>query len=163
MEIKDYLHYYIGSKIRFDNKIDGILIGITPNLLTDLIVLEEIDNNTPVYKNWCSKDSILVIRSMFDMTNDEAWEFHKLGRRYGSDKDIIVTNTMKMQNHGGGGFTFYFDGHYKDYINGKLSDCLYIKNDPKDMNLNTIQFKWLLSHHFDVFGLIEAGLAIQEL
>lgn len=97
MDIKDYLHYYIGSKIRFDNKIDGVLIGITQNTLTDLIVLEEMDNNTPVYKKWCSKDSMLILRSMFDMTDDEAWEFHKLGRRYGTDKDIILTNTMKMK------------------------------------------------------------------
>jgi hypothetical protein len=114
--IAPYLPY--GLNVVFDNKISGILSGIRPNLLTELIVMEELDNNTPIYKNWCLDDTKPVLKPLSDLNEDNA--------RFLSS-----------------------DGYMAVY-----EECIYVD----EMHYSDVLK--LIERHYDVFGLIEQGLAI---
>ena len=76
---------YMGSRIMFDNKTQGVLQGVQPNLLMDLVVLEGMDNNTPIYKDWCSADSQLILKSLSDMTEEDAIIIANIACRFKDD------------------------------------------------------------------------------
>jgi hypothetical protein len=119
LELKHIAPYFpYGLNVVFDNKISGILSGIRPNLLTELIVMEELDNNTPIYKNWCLDDTKPVLKPLSDLNEDNA-------RFLSSDGYMAV-----------------------------CEECIYVD----EMHYSDVLK--LIERHYDVFGLIEQGLAI---
>lgn len=75
---------------------NGVLVGINTKLLTDLIVLESMDNNTPIYKCWCSKDTRLILRDPKLMESDE---FITLLRTYNLEfQDSEIEEALTYQS-----------------------------------------------------------------
>lgn len=52
---------YLGKEVIFDEKIIGELRGIHLDGLMNLDVIEEWDNNTPIYKKWDIEDTKLLL------------------------------------------------------------------------------------------------------
>lgn len=51
----------LGSQVVFDGNIYGELRGVSLDGLFQLEVIEEWDNNTPIYKKWAVEDTKLVL------------------------------------------------------------------------------------------------------
>lgn len=64
----------IGNNVIFNDKIIGILSGYKPTMLMGLIVLEDIDNNTPIYKDWEMLDTKLLLTPIENISNEDAIE-----------------------------------------------------------------------------------------
>lgn len=69
---------YLYQKVLFDGKIKGFLHGITNKSIFDLIVLEDIDNNTPIYKEWNSLDTKLILKPLSQISDEDLDEVNKL-------------------------------------------------------------------------------------
>ena len=125
-----YLPY--GLKVIFDSNTLGVLSGIRPNLLTELIVLEALDNNTPIYKNWCILDTKPILRPLSDLTK----EIEHNGERFVPGEELRWSNITA---------DIFSKSINITHEHSNLFHCDYVK---------------LTSWHFDVFGLIEKCLAI---
>lgn len=131
--LSPYLPY--GLKVIFDGKVIGVLSGIKPSLLTEVIVLEEMDNNTPIYRNWNLFDTKPILRPLSDLTKEQ---HIVLGR--------LLTNTPD-----------------KHEAFARADSEAWLRNGMQPvMSLNTCLSvtQYLFSIHADVFGLIDKGLAI---
>jgi hypothetical protein len=113
MNIKDYLHLYLGCSAMFDNriwKINKIGAGIVRLIRRD-----------GSYGKWVEchyEDCQLILRPLSSMTEDEKKELDAIEKNGSSYPTVAYA----------------------------LAPC----------------FAWLLSKHFDLFGLIDAGLAIDK-
>lgn len=128
-----YLPYRLN--MMFDGKVFGVLSGIRPNLLTELIVIEDIDNNTPIYKNWCVHDTKLILRPLSDLAKE-------------IEVNGIIMNPLINLKTQGYNLDFDDDFTFEDFIKGDFLNNSY----------GFVQL--LLCWHFDIYGLIENGLAI---
>ena len=100
---------YLGCKIIFDDSVIGVLAGVTTKLLTDLIVIEEMDNGTPIFKEWCSQDCKLILTPLASISDDDAIEVariilpaHFVGRKTGwivsRDNQVNKYTYLKVWN-----------------------------------------------------------------
>lgn len=97
----------------------------------------------------------LLLRPLSSMTEEEALEYLRI--KYNGPNKI----TVKKDDTGYGGFWFVFnldfipeekfDRRKRFIMTAQIKD----ENDPE-------QFQYLLSKHFDLFGLIEKGEAIDS-
>ncbi len=142
--IRDYIHFYLGC--------DAITVKLTP---------ERIDGHMIdlVRHGYYYAKPILRPLDCTVMTHDEmaellALQFHPSDDIFRNmiDEFIFHVDELKRQvKHGEGvGYSTFKDGSH--YQSGTLSFS----------SLNPAQFTFLLSKHFDLFGLIEAGLAVDR-
>ncbi len=169
-ELKDYLHLYLGCECLLEHKVRVTLNGF--------------ENNHPVVlnkKDWQSArvnqmDLIKpILRPLSDMTDNEIDELasvllgketHCFHKWRSEDGDCIIADwkkekpfdkefdTLTMGMLISGDFSIK---HKWDYSNKKGTATT---NEPL-WNSHLIT-KYLLSKHFDLFGLIDAGLAIDK-
>ncbi len=149
-KLSDYLHLYLGCKcISSEGSMTYTLWEVNKGKYSTLHKDEhgnEID---------LMGDFKLVLRPLSSMTPSEAQELYKVSRyskEMSSIKQVeLVENVKGYQPNivkiswggptGSGGY-------------GVGQDIMYLNK------LESEQHHWLLSKHFDLFGLIEAGLAI---
>jgi hypothetical protein len=114
-ELKDYLHLYLGCRIKSKGGKCGDLVSVSNDGMS-IVVYDKDKINDPrglcIYSDWL----LLVLRPLSDMTREEKSELNEIKERH-------WTSDLKYQ---------------------------------------AVQVKWHLSKHFDLFGLIEAGLAIDS-
>lgn len=156
MNIKDYLRYFIGQKVlinnaRYENKVD---------------VLTHLNDGGDCAGNeyeWDASNCQIILRRLEDMTEDEDGAIFQLERNRnpelgGHDFDVrkgdngwIITRLDMLESHlmvGFKGQAYWVYDVPKQHIEPVLNAPLL--------------FHWLLSHGFDLFGLIDAGLAIDS-
>lgn len=154
MNIKDYLPYYIGCRVLIDDKEYGTLVGgsFVPNsvdqiyyhIITDEAAAEGDDFHMP-YNDDTSPDCRVkpLLRRLSDMTEGEKifiCHLHMIpGWRSLSLLDDCDTDWgMRVEDK---------DGNRKS---------LYIRKD----RLTPKLFHYLLKQGFDLWGLIDAGMAL---
>jgi hypothetical protein len=151
--IKDYLHLYIGCEI--DTTIPGDYIHPYGSITLTELRPDNIDQIVRhiQYKEGYQRDGFtdydwvefkLILRPLSDMTEDEAEQFIAL--RFPERRMIDAT----VEKYG----VCFFDKTQKK------AKHIHFENIPIELNATT--FIWLLSHGFDLFGLIDAGLAIDK-
>lgn len=136
IELKHIIPYLpYGLNVMFDNKLTGILSGIRPNLLTELIVMEELDNNTPIYKNWCLGDTKPILKPLSDLRDDKGF-IRKFGgdnpnnlRMCNLDIDDLINNGLEFE-------TYY--GYYEWLIENHFDVFGLIENNLA-IDINTLK------------------------
>lgn len=145
MNIKDYIHYYIGQSFQFDNK-QWEMIAVSRKLVTGWRDNTEISSTEiQVYHN----EAKLMLRRLSDMTEEEATELAKIQTVEKRLKDVQVLLIEKDRVH-------YIDGSMWQGDGVEEYNDLYVYYDL----LTPKQFVYLLKQGFDLFGLLDAGLAI---
>lgn len=113
-ELKDYLHLYLGCRIKSKGGKCGDLVSVSNDGMS-IVVYDKDKINDPrglcINSDWL----LLILRPLSDMTEKES--------EYLSDAALSGKPTI--------------------YVNAEVT-------------------KYLLSKHFDLFGLIEYGLAIDK-
>ena len=122
-ELKDYLHLYLGCRIKSKGGKCGDLVSVS-NYGMSIVVYDKDKINDPrglcINSDWL----LLILRPLSDMTKEE--------------KDWLDEHENFVNN-------------YKQNAESEL----IIEWDAEKTS-------YLLSKHFDLFGLIEAGLAIDK-
>ena len=155
-ELKDYLHLYLGAKVRYnyyDYNEDTWTIWetLTPHLL-DKITTD------------CSIKSIKIqLRRLSDMTEEEGKEM--INSIYHSiyNHETEIKKLSRFENDDSVGFVAYAadDDRLSVTIEIDRGIEFYVRGNEMVVKQFDIT-KSLLSKHFDLFGLIEAGLAIDK-
>jgi hypothetical protein len=135
LELKHIIPYLpYGLNVMFDNKLIGILSGIRPNLLTELIVMEELDNDTPIYKNWCLDDTKPILKPLSDLKDNKDF-IRKFGgdnpnnlRMCNLDIDDLINNGLEFE-------TYY--GYYEWLIENHF-DVLRLIDTGLAIDINTL-------------------------
>jgi hypothetical protein len=133
-DIKDYLHLYLMCSYQW---LDGDMEWRRPEVLT-AYQLNSIRQS--------GREVRLLLRPLSDMTEEEVIKYLRLKHNaYSGEYEI------KLRDNG---FWWLFktiasDEKFKFF--GEMLD-----------ESNSDQFRWILSKGFDLFGLIEAGLAIDK-
>jgi hypothetical protein len=141
--IKDYLHLYLGCEVLFDNK-KWILTRVGGNYC-DLVRNRERCSVHP-------GDLKLLLRPLSDILNTEAFEVYKMY----FNKDFV--------------FDYSKDTGSANFIPARVrilaKDAIRIFEgrdyETGDFMKVVSMIPYLLSKHFDLFGLIDAGLAIDK-
>lgn len=68
---------HLGSEVIFDNNIHGELRGVSLDGIFPIEVIEEWDNNTPIYKKWAVEDTKLVLSTNKITHGKEEWIYRK--------------------------------------------------------------------------------------
>jgi len=134
-DIKDYLHLYLGCDVEADSLSDNtkrFVYKLTPSRLRSILEYNNYDNSKP------------ILRNLSDMTKDEIIHFFLLK---GLDYSKVTNRTSIMDN--------FIQIEYK--CAGELLSDYQVATF-----LNPEQTKYLLEKHFDLFGLINDGLAIDK-
>jgi hypothetical protein len=158
-DIKDYLHLYLGCEVACYSDHLRPEMEFERNATLDGIVNDSSRNEHPVkvsfhnegfkYRShYCYKFNEVkpLLRPLSDMTEEEVIKYLRLKHNaYSGEYEI------KLRDNG---FWWLFktiasDEKFKFF--GEMLD-----------ESNSDQFRWLLSKGFDLFGLIEAGLAIDK-
>lgn len=162
MKLQDYIHYYIGCKILFDNKewqifrieVTGKGILVTGNRF---FATGGWRHNT-IWATECN----LILRRLEDMTEEEA---EKLAIIYSGAKSVKRTKGMASNWH-------YFFCYFGEETEGEVltisaDGCAWYahyfdKSQPGHRNVVNEHFAthYLLKQQFDLFGLIDVGMAI---
>jgi len=153
-DIKDYLHLYLGCEIQgnyMDEPCKGYLTGIGEYQAEIQFIVNGNAEEEPAYNRYSEVKPIL--RTLSDMTEDEKlWWFNSVNdgkRKLVESEWVSELNGKACEPH----WTLWTD----DYKIGRMGYTVGINNSFKPE-----QFFWLLSKHFDLFGLIEAGMAIDK-
>lgn len=139
-DIKDYLHLYLQSEATFSKEFidDGgswtVPVKITPHRYR--MAMDDASVS-------CIK---LYLRPLSDMTEEE-------GNQFLHNHEFVSyawTNCVSTSRH-----CVRYDFTYHSSNRVRQGSLRFDELEPKD-------FTWLLSKGFDLFGLIEAGLAIDK-
>ncbi len=160
-KIEDYLHLYIGQTVARDH--NGLveyayLAGVCKSEVEKYKWVSVLDVGIDHFHEWYVEETKPILRPLSDMTEDEMRELYKImGEpsntfcypvthvKWGSRIEGYQPNIIDVRyegSHGGGGGS----GHYQILLN----------------RIDSKSFLWLLSKGFDLFGLIESGLAIDK-
>lgn len=143
MEIKDYLHLYIGCEI----KLTGRNTGNYKNEIVKLIGVSHTYNKTEailsggswekymMYSAFYSEDITLILRHLSDMTESEL-------------KELVNQPD--------------FTDHYCKKKLMEISTSIYGLYNFISFYGSHNSIRWLLSKGFDLFQLIDSGLAIDK-
>lgn len=158
--IKDYLHLYIGCDVMLCEP-EGTPIKVNLRGLTrertdgeDMLRIQVYENDgDDGYEGrgmiWCDEEEIeLILRPLSDMTEEEGNEFFR--NKYRETHVFDWFNCVAV-NKAGIEYTFTYHSSSRKRNKIIMFDDLH----PND-------FIWLLSKGFDLFGLIDAGLAIKK-
>lgn len=180
-EIKDYLHLYLGC--RFVLAINGDRSNLSGKMNFGIDAL--------LAATFSSKDSmspILILRPLSSMTDEEFKSIYKIA--VGAAEDLLITDFHRLATNEvyvrfGFGQSIFGFSKYEGDVRVEEGYSFYIKhylvknqlevdeagmiesekwfNDAelKTAHNQTTIFRKLLSMNFDLFGLIEAGLAIE--
>lgn len=174
MNIKDYLHLYLGCEVYQKG---GLPVKLTPDLLTASSFTEGLSKP--------------ILRPLSDMTEDYFLSLFKIS--IGAAEDMIPTSFSRLATDdllvqmGYGQYKFSYRHNFENdvRIEGGVSfyiECFKIENrisissqgieeskspfNPSKENRivwnQATIFKKLLKDGYDLFGLIEAGLAIDK-
>ena len=168
MRLQDYIHYYIGCKIQKDSGMVDypIVLGV----VGDRVYLSEYRYTTPDSNGVFTRPALShdvsfikpVLRRLESMTEDEAENLAMIYSGADSVKRIegIVSNCFY--------FECYFNGAENEILKmpkdgGPFYAHMFDDDAPGFRNIIREQhaFHYLLQNHFDLFGLINAGLAIE--
>lgn len=162
-EIKDYLHLYLGCECVTDDGRTGWFAGFdicekdySIVMITVRFPGEEEDWSVLNDNDECDRIK-LVLRPLSDMTEEEAAHIGQLV--YGKP------DSVKWRIEHKNGYLKIYRKHYQkaitiDYASADLD---FYDGDELDTSLRQIEiFQYLLSKSFDLFGLIDAGLAIDK-
>lgn len=165
-KIEDYLHLYLGCEASFFNEGLG-----SPPIVGKLISIEldrkilSLDTRYRIEFHYLQTYFKLNLRPLSDMTEEEAVDIYTLERDRvlhvaTNDHDISKRTdfgwVITRLDHMNIGLLVRFDGVcYKVIDEGKKPTIEPAMNQP-------IIFQYMLSKGFDLFGLIEAGLAIDK-
>jgi hypothetical protein len=149
MKLQDYIKYYIGcNAITTDDKELADLVGVSDDNA------HLVHCRTGSYGTCDVTGVKLLLRRLEDMTEEDLKEM------------IIMFSLIDLSN-----CQFEYDQYWVNAIRkGVVVDCLSIEmNGHIDMmrcspgtNPQPETFHYLLSKHFDLFGLIDAGLAVDQ-
>lgn len=140
MDIKDYLHLYIGCKYRI------MYIDYEEGQYTLWSILTP-DRYVTIMNDASICEIQLLLRPLSDMTEEEAIEFVKLNEfdYYGEHPNKRIYKTYK--NEFGETIVSWGEGY-----NSKEVPTAIKRFRPNEFN-------YLLKQGFDLFGLLDAGLA----
>lgn len=174
MKIQDYIKYYIGCEVIVEGKEHAKLIGgsFVPNscnqiyydLQTEEMKVDDIDFAMPYNDDADDPEPRVkpVLRRLEDMTEEEA---EQLAIIYSGAKTVERTKGVANNWH-------YYFCYFSENEEGELliiaaDGCAWYahyfdKDQPGHRNIvdEHKAFHYLLTHHFDLFGLIDAGLAV---
>jgi hypothetical protein len=139
-DIKDYLHLYLGCDMQYNthHEPQNEPYILTAKNLDEAIEFEE----RP------------ILRPLSDITDEEIRELFrhdKISKEYSNvsyQRELVMNNILM-------GITVNYDVTTPD---GTYSHSWTLRFSA----INAHDFKWLLSKHFDLFQLIDAGLAISK-
>jgi hypothetical protein len=138
-ELKDYLHLYLGCKIlRPDMRTQLTMSGISGDIIH---FLEEGRGETYGTVSLAKP----ILRPLSDMTVDEAVQLIEIGTSVYNFISIRKVDRYEVMYDGG-------------YPTSKRTWLYHLRFS----ELKAEQFHFLLSKNFDLFELIEAGLAIDK-
>jgi hypothetical protein len=149
-DIKDYLHFYPGVTLR--SKTGFVtLLGVLHYDPIKVVV----ENGSEVYKTELG-EYLPELRSLSDMTEEEAMACYKLNP-YSKGEWLIEKVTVKENIKGFEPNIVEIKWSGKDGTGYSAGvDYMYFNK------LNAEQHHYLLSKHFDLFGLIESNLALDK-
>ncbi|HTH58284.1 MAG TPA: hypothetical protein VL728_19695 [Cyclobacteriaceae bacterium] len=172
-DIKDYLHLYLGCELigtySGNGGAKGYLTGVTNGgseceiqfIIEDGINVEE----EPQWND--SKDIKLILRHISDMTQEERKELWRLIFSFGNEFNELALNYR--------GQTMFIDktSYYErprwlmqqgvERLGIEMDGTIWADCDLHHWRYNQHEVtKWLLSKGFDLFGLIDARLAIKK-
>jgi len=170
-ELKDYLPFYVGCQIWEEGNNKGELLGFV-NFGGIWNIHTNCSSNDPYWSNISLHK--LILRPLSDMTDDEMIELiqhttpegtivmpypqdYDLAMFYNDGGNMVDTDVAVGCNYS----CMCYEGqlairkcgsvHFFDEAGNPINAC----NMPKI-------YTYLLSKHFDLFGLVEAGLAIDK-
>jgi hypothetical protein len=139
--IKDYLHLYLGCKVR-----EVMSLGDDEYTLTKLsLAYHAIREGNKIFP---------ILRPLSDMTEEEAKIY------FGISESAEVYKKNMYDDHSE--FLYRWEDRRRKYntSDGMAHSAVGIAHNCENADMTPTQFLFLLSKHFDLFGLIEAGLAI---
>lgn len=130
MDIKDYIHLYLGCEVNI-TIYDKVHLGILSGLNSDYFFIKVRGDRAETPHRDYSKLK-LILRPLSDMTEGDKIEMY----------DSLFDDQIHYPNMS--------DAYKSNFVRIKMA------------NFEPVVFVWLLSKHFDLFGLIDAGLAIDK-
>ena len=153
-ELKDYLHLYLGCEIDISGQRE-ILDSVAKSGQIETLFRGHLRN----YRDLSDEDIAPILRPLSDMTEEEMEELFFIGDAL--IKEVTPNAVIKfypnevkrnIKRGTGVAYTVLKSENGEHFMSGTLSLTKF----------DTMQFSYLLSKHFDVFCLIEAGLAIDK-
>lgn len=165
MDIKDYLHLYLGCEVAREHEESrskkfferGKLIGIAQSEIEKDKIVAILDVGIDHFHEWYIEETKPILRRLSSMTEEEAKDliqFDKLCKEY---QDVSYNLIREFNDK----ILIGIDVNYS--IVDPDEGVIYPHGwEMRFSSMNAYDFKWLLSKHFDLFGLIAAGLAIEK-
>jgi hypothetical protein len=152
-EIKDYLPLYLGCKFKHDSDVGTYeLCGY--NIYNDHV------QNALGMDTYSSKGTRLILRKLSDMTEEEWKEW---GRTYGTVFGACSKETWLQQFEQFEDRPAFGQGKKSDVENPVMERSKVVTGLKHEFyTYSPTGFRFLLSKSFDLFGLIEQGLAIDK-
>jgi hypothetical protein len=152
--IKDYLHLYLGCEIYIfppKTATNGWL-KTQVERIEDLgwkYILSIENINKTIKDGYCP-----ILRPLSDMTEEERiWWFNNMRKPNETLDESVWTTELNGEP---------CEAHWSLWCKEKLFGCRHAYVIDIQHHVKPDEFIWLLSKHFDLFGLIEAGLAIDK-
>jgi hypothetical protein len=165
-DIKQYLHLYYGCEVSITN-----LEGRFTRLLDHVFFNTYVDEDDGELYN----DPKLLLRPLSDMTEEEALYITVLALNSELDEPIIADEIDFTLNRSDGGLLMdanaaivlevtcrCWEGQVAIRNNSDIELWEYEGQHPLSTSNQVEVFRYLLSKGFDLFGLCEAGLAIDR-
>jgi hypothetical protein len=156
-EIKDYIHHYIGCDVAYHFEGRGKLVGISASEVEKGKVIAIIDIGIVDFQEWYVEECKPILRKLSSMTEVEA-------------RDIAVImfgqpDSVKWRLENKTNYLNVYRKHYHisftiDLASGDVD--IYDEGGIQTTINHHFITKYLLSKGFDLFGLIDAGLAIEK-
>ena len=158
-ELKDYLHLYLGCEV-MTNEGKGKLISVGfNNKVLDIKISVDGDSE-------CIEWFKLVIHPLSDMTEMEIIKLMTIIYKsiFGQCGLISETNLITDENDNDKvGFTCKDDSNNRIGVTVEVDRGIEFSFNEDKLKVNQFECtQWLLKNSFDLFGLIEAGLAIDK-
>lgn len=159
MKLQDYLHYYLGATY-WTNNSQGEVNKVTLQHIYPMIEKGKgVQLHLRRLEDMTEDEMIGLLQSMvpFDMEDKPTDEDYDLEMFY-NDDGLMVDSDIAV----GANFTcICFDGQIGVKKCGSIILFEQNKDVTRDQLINTpMAFHYLIQQHFDLFGLIPAGLAI---
>lgn len=158
-ELKDYLHLYLGCECRIGDSPDPHHVLMVNETGLSICTGTNV-NGIPIwYKTAHAK---LVLRPLSDMTELGLLELARMHR--GQLEWEIIEGKPVARTSAGIQERFCFDADIpliEDIENNIFGQESEGSRYPTNISAAELT-RYLLSHHFDLFGLIESGLAIDK-
>lgn len=159
-KLKDYLHLYFGCEVSYLGEVWFMgaihIFPENPNSIGGI----NIWNKGIVEQVQCSEIKP-ILRPLSDMTKEERKELWKLvfNREFGVNGNIQLRDHLPTPS----GRTRWVLMSGVERLGIQFDGKVWYDSDLQHWNFSQHEVtRWLLSKHFDLFGLIESGLAIDK-